>query len=103
MLEATDHFTNVGAVLVNSLPVDFHTVALVKIATIDCEASQNVDVIVHVLHQTSEEGLLTIKKFLPFFRSVAQKPDDAGEALCNSCYRSIVDPQGMPEPKFTVP
>ena len=67
MLDSTSHFANVGAVLVNSPTIDLHMAALVEVSTVDCEAPQNVDAIVHVLHQALEESLLGLKQCIHLF------------------------------------
>ena len=67
MLDSTGYFANVGSVLVNSPTIHLHMAALVEVSTVDCEAPQNVDAIVHVLHQALEKGLMGLKQCFRLF------------------------------------
>ena len=114
MLDSTDHFANVGSVLVNSPTIALHMAALVEGSTVDCEAPQNVDAIVHVLHQTLEEGLLGLKQCVRLlwrfpvtrtrlWHNCPQEADNSGNALRNYCNRGVVGTEGAPKSKLTVP
>ena len=67
MFDSTGHLANVGSILVNRPTIDLHMAAFVEVATVDCEAPQNIDAIVHVLHQALEEGLLGLKQCVHLF------------------------------------
>ena len=67
MLDSTGYFADVGSVLVNSSTIHLHMAALVEGSTVDCEAPQNVEAIVHVLHQALKKGLMGFKQCLRFF------------------------------------
>ena len=67
VFDSTDYVADVRSVLVNSPTIHLYMAVLVEGATIDCEGPQNVDAIVHVLHEALEKGLMGLKQRFRLF------------------------------------